>query len=424
MPDRLDPYKTLQVDSRGRGRGHPGRLSAARTQVPPGPCAGRPRRPTRMAAINAAWEPDRRSRRAPPVRRRPGDPRPRRRCRRSRLEHVAGRSRRPAGSGPPPKPDRHRRHRPAARRGVARLDVGPLVVRAAATTASMHEPDGLGAAGPPPGRPSGSVLNFGRYAGWSIGEIAPARTSSTSSGSTGRRSAASTARRSTSSCGETGRRRSRGRRGERPPRPVPPPLSRASVGAASDVRATSHPTVVPWTSSVNSTTPNVISWSSARCGTSAGGPAPSPRRPPHAGRPRTGRGASRSARARRGPAAAPAARRHRGGRRRRARGRRGCRRRPTRSGPSDATSRAGGMARPISRKTTAVSRNARNSQTVSIASAPVTLIVRPGPKLPRTTAATTVAMTPGQVELVGDQIAAVGEHDRDRQLEQVVVGRG
>ncbi len=28
------------------------------------------------------------------------------------------------------------------------------------------------AAGPPPGNPSGSVLNFGRYAGWSLGEIA------------------------------------------------------------------------------------------------------------------------------------------------------------------------------------------------------------------------------------------------------------
>jgi curved DNA-binding protein CbpA len=28
------------------------------------------------------------------------------------------------------------------------------------------------AAGPPPGRPSGSVLTFGRYAGWSLGEIA------------------------------------------------------------------------------------------------------------------------------------------------------------------------------------------------------------------------------------------------------------
>ena len=37
---------------------------------------------------------------------------------------------------------------------------------------SMRMADGDGAAGPPPGRPSGSVLNFGRYAGWSLGEIA------------------------------------------------------------------------------------------------------------------------------------------------------------------------------------------------------------------------------------------------------------
>jgi hypothetical protein len=36
----------------------------------------------------------------------------------------------------------------------------------------MRAPDGPGAAGPPPGRPSGSVLNFGRYTGWSLGEIA------------------------------------------------------------------------------------------------------------------------------------------------------------------------------------------------------------------------------------------------------------
>lgn len=34
------------------------------------------------------------------------------------------------------------------------------------------ERDGTGAAGRPPGRPSGSVLNFGRHLGWSIGEIA------------------------------------------------------------------------------------------------------------------------------------------------------------------------------------------------------------------------------------------------------------
>src|SRR3990172_5494526 len=31
---------------------------------------------------------------------------------------------------------------------------------------------GPGAAGPPPGRPSGSVLEFGRHTGWSVGEIA------------------------------------------------------------------------------------------------------------------------------------------------------------------------------------------------------------------------------------------------------------
>lgn len=35
-----------------------------------------------------------------------------------------------------------------------------------------EERDGTGGAGPPPGRPSGSVLDFGRHVGWSIGEIA------------------------------------------------------------------------------------------------------------------------------------------------------------------------------------------------------------------------------------------------------------
>ena len=32
--------------------------------------------------------------------------------------------------------------------------------------------DGTGGAGAPPGRPSGSVLDFGRHIGWSLGEIA------------------------------------------------------------------------------------------------------------------------------------------------------------------------------------------------------------------------------------------------------------
>lgn len=38
--------------------------------------------------------------------------------------------------------------------------------------ASMRKADGQGAAGPPPGNPSGSVMNFGRYDGWSLWEIA------------------------------------------------------------------------------------------------------------------------------------------------------------------------------------------------------------------------------------------------------------
>ena len=40
------------------------------------------------------------------------------------------------------------------------------------SSGATSRPDGEGASGPPPGNPSGSVLNFGRYAGWSLGEIA------------------------------------------------------------------------------------------------------------------------------------------------------------------------------------------------------------------------------------------------------------
>jgi hypothetical protein len=38
--------------------------------------------------------------------------------------------------------------------------------------ASMRTNDSQGGAGPPPGNPSGSVVTFGRYDGWSVGEIA------------------------------------------------------------------------------------------------------------------------------------------------------------------------------------------------------------------------------------------------------------
>lgn len=49
----------------------------------------------------------------------------------------------------------------------------PLVDEAPSPGLRWRPPnDGTGAAGPPPGRPSGSVLGFGRHKGWSIGEIA------------------------------------------------------------------------------------------------------------------------------------------------------------------------------------------------------------------------------------------------------------
>lgn len=38
----------------------------------------------------------------------------------------------------------------------------------------MRRPEGFGAAGPPGGQASGSVLSFGRYAGWSLGQVARA----------------------------------------------------------------------------------------------------------------------------------------------------------------------------------------------------------------------------------------------------------
>jgi hypothetical protein len=39
-------------------------------------------------------------------------------------------------------------------------------------TSWVAEYDGTGGAGPAPGRPSGTVLAFGRHKGWSIGEVA------------------------------------------------------------------------------------------------------------------------------------------------------------------------------------------------------------------------------------------------------------
>ena len=46
-----------------------------------------------------------------------------------------------------------------------------LIASGARRSPWSPEYDGTGGAGPAPGRPSGTVLDFGRHLGWSIGEI-------------------------------------------------------------------------------------------------------------------------------------------------------------------------------------------------------------------------------------------------------------
>lgn len=77
-----------------------------------------------------------------------------------------------------------RRHHPdhagdTATRRMARINAAFDAIRTAERRAEYDQAqlqvgsrDGSGAAGRPPGRPSGSVLDFGRHVGWSIGEIA------------------------------------------------------------------------------------------------------------------------------------------------------------------------------------------------------------------------------------------------------------
>ena len=162
MGEPFDPYKTLQVDPEA----DPEVIQAAYRRLAqkfhPDLATG-PDAEARMIALNRAWEilgdSDRRA-----------------------AHDLARRARK----GPPERPDRaapDRTEGPTPDSGGGRGPRPPEEVSrdwtsgrsssgSAYDPASMRTPDGQGAAGPPPGNPSGSVLNFGRYAGWSLGEIA------------------------------------------------------------------------------------------------------------------------------------------------------------------------------------------------------------------------------------------------------------
>lgn len=136
--DGIDPYRVLQVDPMAdheviqaayralARRFHP--------DVAPDLEAAR-----QMAAINAAFDLIRDADRRAAYDR----------------EHGHGAPPKPNGDSPTPPP-------PAA---------GPPASDAS-WTSSRQGASWEGTAGPPPGRPSGSVLDFGRFKGWSLGEIA------------------------------------------------------------------------------------------------------------------------------------------------------------------------------------------------------------------------------------------------------------
>jgi curved DNA-binding protein CbpA len=187
MPDPIDPYKILQVDSEAEDeviqaayrrlarKYHPDLAVAADAA-------------NRMAAINAAWELI-------------GDPAKRQAFDRSRAPlkttpvttDAAGHASEAGGAAPGGSSGATERGgsapggRPAGASSsgakpssgsapppetVSRDWTSGRSTQGSGYQESMHAADGFGAAGPPPGRPSGTVLNFGRYAGWSLGEVA------------------------------------------------------------------------------------------------------------------------------------------------------------------------------------------------------------------------------------------------------------
>lgn len=165
-----DPYKTLQVDSEAEDEVITAAYRRLARKYHPD-VAPDPESAARMAGINAAFEligdptkraaydRDRALREA--VARRASDPGPGTASSTAGVATSGPPGGRSAPAPPPREPETVSRDWTSGRSSVG-----------GGYDASMRTADGTGAAGPPPGQPSGSVLNFGRYDGWSLGEIA------------------------------------------------------------------------------------------------------------------------------------------------------------------------------------------------------------------------------------------------------------
>ena len=157
-----DPYKVLQVDSEA----DPDVIQAAYRRLAqkyhPDVGAGA-EAAKRMGAINAAWAILR-------------DPASRADLDRARAKRAAavrdatGDSRQAPSSIDP-----------LADRGPSRAEPAPTssdwtsgrsTVGSRYDSATMRRADGYGAAGPPPAEPTGTILPFGRFAGWSLAQVA------------------------------------------------------------------------------------------------------------------------------------------------------------------------------------------------------------------------------------------------------------
>jgi curved DNA-binding protein CbpA len=168
MADHVDPYKTLQVDPEAEDEVVQAAYRRLARKYHPDVASGA-EAAARMAAINAAWaligKPERRvaydAERTRSTRRglRPATSRGPAASRAS--ANASGQAEgEPLASSPPP-PE-----------SVSRDWTSGRSSEGGGYDESMRMPEGVGAAGAPPGQPWGSVLTFGRFAGWSLGEVA------------------------------------------------------------------------------------------------------------------------------------------------------------------------------------------------------------------------------------------------------------
>lgn len=149
-----DPYKVLQVDPEAEDEVIAAAYKRLARKYHPD-VGGGPEAAARMTALNAAWE-------------LLGDPARRAAFDRERAIEVALGRRHAGASGTGHGPS------PASRppETVSRDWSSGRSSTGSGYDPSMRTADGAGAAGAPPGDASGSVMNFGRYTGWSLGEIA------------------------------------------------------------------------------------------------------------------------------------------------------------------------------------------------------------------------------------------------------------